>query len=272
MGKRIITAALTGALTPVELNPNIPVTPKQIQEDCIRVRKEGAAMVHIHVRDEQAHGCMDPKIFKEVFQRIRDNTDLLINLTTSGGPTPTDADRWAHVIELKPDMCTYDCGTFNWLPGGPYMNSTEFLRQLGDVCIENGVKPEIEVFDIGQIEASKFFLKEGHLKAPMHYDFVLGVKGAAPATPEMVYTMRSLLPEGSTWSATGIGAGHLPVMFTAITLGGSVRVGLEDNIYYRKGELATNAQLVARAARVIRDFGEEVATPDEAREILGLKE
>ncbi len=270
MDKRIIQCAMTGALTPQSLNPAIPVTPEQIAEDCIKVWKAGAAIVHIHVRDDEAHGCMDPARFRDVFKRIRDNTDLVINLTTAGGPTKTDEDRWEHVVELKPEMCTLDCGSFNWLPGGPYINSTQFLRNLGDVCKETGVKPEIEAFDIGQIEAAKFFVEEGHLETPLLFDLVMGVKGAMPATPEMLKTAISLMPEGSNWAATGIGIGHLPILYASVLYGGNVRVGLEDNVYYAKGQLATNEMLVQRAARVIRDFGAEVATPEEARQMLGL--
>jgi uncharacterized protein (DUF849 family) len=272
MSKTIITAALTGAVTPKSINPNIPLTPKEIAEDAIRVWKEGAAVVHLHMRDDNGLGCMDVSKFRETVRLIRENTDLVINVTTSGGPTPDDESRFAHVLELQPEMCSFDAGSFNWLPGGPFMNTAEFLRKLGKACIETGTKPEIEVFDTGMINAAVYFMEQEHvLNAPLHFQFVLGVKGMAKAEPGVVTHMHQMLPQGSTWSALGIGSGHLPVMYTAIALGGNVRVGLEDNVYYRKGELATNSQLVARAARVIREFNSEVATPDDAREILGLR-
>lgn len=272
MAKTIITAALTGAVTPKTANPNIPLTPKEIAEDAIRVWKEGAAVVHLHMRDDNGTGAMDLEKFRETVRLIRENTDLVINLTTSGGPTPDDESRFRHVQELLPEMCSFDAGTFNWLPGGPFMNTAEFLRKLGKVCIETGTKPEIEVFDTGMINAAVYFMEKEHvLEAPLHFQFVLGVNGMAKATPEVVTHLHSMLPAGSTWSALGIGAGHLPVLYTTLALGGNVRVGLEDNIYYAKGQLATNAQLVARAARLIKENNNEVATPDDAREILGLR-
>lgn len=272
MAKTIISAALTGALTLKEANPSIPTTPAEIADDAIRVWKAGAAIVHLHMRDDQGHGCMDAARFRETVQRIRDNSDLIINLTTSGGPTPTDEDRWTHIAELRPEMASYDVGTFNWLPGPPFMNTPDFLRKLGKVLIESGVKPEIEVFDGGMVNAAMYFFeKEQVLQAPMHFQFVLGVNGMAKATPKVLTQLHDMLPTGSTWSALGIGTGHLPVLYTTLAMGGHVRVGLEDNIYYSKGKLTNNEELVARAARLIREYNNEPATPDEARELLGLR-
>lgn len=271
MAKTIIECALTGAITPKEIAPDIPTTPKEIAEDAVRVWKAGASIVHIHTRDENQRGCMDPKQFKEICERIRDNTDLVLNLTTAGGPTPTEEARWEHVLENLPEMCSYDCGSFNWLPGDrAYLNEVPFLQGLGKVCIENKIRPEIEIFDVGQINAAKWFFETGYLEAPMYFDFVLGVLGASQATPQMVEFMKDMLPEGSNWTALGIGKDHLPILYTAIVHGGHVRVGLEDNVYYAKGVKATNEQLVARAARVIKEFNNEVATPDETRQILRL--
>ena len=273
MSKTIITAALTGTITPKTANPHIPCTPAEIAEDAVRVWKEGAAIVHIHVRDDNEMGCMDPKKFRETVERIRDKTDLVINLTTSGGPTPTDEGRWEHLIELKPEMASFDSGTFNWLPGPPFMNTSDFLCKLGKVMIENKVKPEIEVFDTGMINAAIYFMEKAQvLEMPLHFQFVLGVTGMAKAEPAVVTMMHQMLPAGCTWSALGIGQGHLPVLLTTLALGGHVRVGLEDNIYYSKGRLATNSELVMRAARLIRENNNEPATPDEARAILGLRQ
>ncbi len=270
--KTIITAALTGAVTPKALNPSVPLTPAEIAEDAVKVWKKGAAIVHLHMRDEKGMGTMDKKRFKETFERIRDNTDLVINLTTSGGPG-TDEERFAHLLELKPEMCSYDVGTFNWLPGMVFMNSPEFLRKLGKVCIENNIKPEIEAFDYGMINAAVYFQQKEHVlpEGSLHFQLCLGVTGQAKATPYNVARMAELLPENATWSAFGVGSGHLPVLYTAVACGGHVRVGLEDNVYYSKGVLADNSMLVERAARVIREFGNEVATPDDARKILDLK-
>ncbi|MGI6072275.1 MAG: 3-keto-5-aminohexanoate cleavage protein [Lachnospiraceae bacterium] len=271
--KHIITAALTGAVTPKEKNNALPITPKEIAADAISVWKEGAAIVHLHMRDDEGIGTMDKERFKETVQRIRDNTNLVINLTSSGETGAADERRMAHIIELKPELASYDIDTFNWLPGKVFMNTPEFLRKLGKALIENGVKPEIEVFDYGMINAAAYYQqKEGVLpEGSLHFQFCLGVIGQAAATPYNLSRMVDLIPEGSTWSAFGIGTGHMPILYTAIALGGNVRVGLEDNIYMKKGELATNTKLVKRAADCIRQYGNEVATPDDAREILGLR-
>ena len=264
MAKTIISAALT---------PHIPITPKEIADDAIRVWKEGAAIVHLHMRNDEGRGSLETARFKEAVDRIRDNTDLVLNLSTSGGGNVSDEKRFEHVVTLLPEIASYDVGTFNWLPGGIFANSPDFLRKCGRALIECGVKPEIEVFDGGMINAAMYFLEkeEGILQAPLHFQFVLGVHGMAKAQPQVLTQLHSMLPAGSTWSALGVGAGHLPILYTAIAMGGHVRVGLEDNVYYAKGQLATNSQLVARAARLIREFNNEPATPDEARAILGLK-
>lgn len=273
MAKTIISAALTGAVTPKSLTPHIPITPKEIADDAIRVWKEGAAIVHLHMRNDEGRGSLETARFKEAVDRIRDNTDLVLNLSTSGGGNVSDEKRFEHVVTLLPEIASYDVGTFNWLPGGIFANSPDFLRKCGRALIECGVKPEIEVFDGGMINAAMYFLEkeEGILQAPLHFQFVLGVHGMAKAQPQVLTQLHSMLPAGSTWSALGVGAGHLPILYTAVAMGGHVRVGLEDNVYYAKGQLATNSQLVARAARLIREFNNEPATPDEARAILGLK-
>ena len=164
-------------------------------------------------------------------------------------------------------------GSFNWLPGPNFDNTPDLLRKLGKVCIENNIKPEIEVFDFGMINAAVYFQEKEKVlpEGSLHFQLCLGVLGQAKATAYNVAEMSRLLPPGSTWSAFGVGAGHLPVLYTALACGGNIRVGLEDNVYYKKGVLATNEMLVERAARVVREFGNEVATPDEAREILHLQ-
>ena len=271
--KTIITAALTGAVTPKSKNEHLPVTPQEIAEDAINVWKKGASVVHLHMRDENQLGTMDKARFAETVARIRDNTDLVINLTSSGGSYEQDEERFQHIIELKPELATFDTGTFNWLPGGIFPNSAEFLRKLGKAMMGNGVKPEIEIFDFGMINAALYFQEKEHVlpEGSLHLQFCLGVLGQAKATPYNLSRMVELIPDSFTWSAFGIGSGHMPILYTAIALGGNVRVGLEDNIYYSKGVLATNSMLVERAAQAIRDYGNEVATPDDAREILGLK-
>lgn len=268
--KTIITAALTGAVTPKKKNPALPITPQEIAEDGIRCWKAGASVLHLHMRDDEGHGTMDAAKFRETVHILRNSCDAVLNLTTSGELGVTDERRMEHVLELKPEMATFDAGTIN-TGDGIFENSIPFLTKLGTVLNENNIKPEVEIMDMGMINTSKYFLKKGILKAPIHYQFVLsfGFSGA-PATPDNLCYMRSQLPEGSTWSAFGVGSGHLPILYTALALGGNVRVGLEDNIYYAPGQLATNEMLVSRAARVIKEYGNEVATPADAREILGL--
>lgn len=273
MAKTIITAALTGAMTPKELNENIPLTPEEIAEDAYKCWKAGAAMVHIHVRNEEGHGEMLKEKFDEVIRLIRahEDCDVIINCTTAGEPYAPDEKRLAHVRNSEGiEMASYDAGSFNWMPAGIHENSPKFLEELGNICKERGIKPEYEIFDTGMMGVVDYYVGKGNLKTPGHYCFVLGVKGAMDASVENLMFLKSKLPEGSTWSAFGIGKGAMPILYATIALGGNVRVGLEDNVYYSHGVKATNVQLVERAAEAIRIFGNEVATPAEAREIMGL--
>jgi len=271
--KVIITAALTGAVTPKEINPNIPLTPQEIADDAYACWKAGASVVHLHMRDENGIGTMNKDLFEETIKLIKEKKcDVVINCTTSGDNRASDEERMAHIKALKPEMASFDAGSFNWMPGGVFMNSPQFLEKLGNAMLEGNVKPEFEIFDAGMLGIVKYYKKKGILKAPLHYQFVLGVLGAMPATVENLLYLVNKIPEGSTWSAFGIGKGHLPILYTTLALGGNVRVGLEDNVYMSKGVPATNVKLVERAVRAIKEIGKEVATPAEAREILGLKQ
>lgn len=272
--KVIITAALTGAMTPKELNENIPLTPEEIAADAYKCWKAGAAMVHIHVRDDNGIGEMNKEKFAEVIRILRsyEDCDVIINCTTAGEKDAPDEKRLAHVKTLDGiEMASYDAGSFNWMPAGVHMNSPKFLETLGDICRERDIKPEYEIFDTGMMGIVDYFVSKGNLKTPGQYCFVLGVKGGMDATVENLMFLKSKLPQGSTWSAFGIGKDHLPIMYATLAMGGHIRVGLEDNVYYSKGVKATNEMLVQRAARVIREFGKEPATSAEARQILGLK-
>jgi 3-keto-5-aminohexanoate cleavage enzyme len=271
MEKVIIAAALTGAVTPKDLNPHIPLTPEEIADDAVACWKAGAAVVHLHMRDEKGIGTMDKGRFKTCVDIIRKKCDVIINLTTSGEAGAPDERRWAHLIELKPEMASYDSGTFNWMPKGVFNNRPEFLENLAKVMLENDVKPEVEVFDSGMLHNAIYYVKQGLLKAPTHFQFCLGVGGAATARVDDLVNLRNLLPAGSTWSAFGVGKNHLTILFTAIAMGGHVRVGLEDNVYYAKDRLSSNVELVERAGRLIKECNKEVAKPDDARQILGLK-
>lgn len=269
--KVIITVAPTGAWPTKENNPNIPLNPREIADDVVDCWKAGAAVAHLHMRDENGKGSMNKARFKETVERIRDACDIVINLTTSGDLNATEEDRMAHLIELKPDMASYDCGSMNWMHTGLFLNPPAFLEKLGKTMIENGVKPEIEVFDAGMLYNAMYYIKKGVLKAPLHVQFVLGAAGGTAATVENLVYLKSLLPEGSTWSALGIGKGHLPIMLTAIAMGGHVRVGMEDNVLFSKNRLASsNSEFVSRTVRTVAEADKSHASPSEARRILSL--
>jgi Uncharacterized conserved protein len=270
--KVIISAALTGAMTPKEANPHIPMTPQEIAEDAYQCWQAGAAVVHLHMRDENGHGTMNKELFKETIDLLKQkkDCDVVINCTTSGDSRAGNDERMAHLEYVMPEMASYDAGSFNWMPGGVFENSPQFLEALGLKMKALGIKPEIEVFDSGFMNIAGYYVKKEVLTAPCHYQFVLGVLGGMDASVKNLQFLTEMLPAGSTWSAFGIGRHHLPIMYATLALGGHIRVGLEDNVYYSKGELATNVSLIDRAVRVIKEFGKEPATPDEARVLLGL--
>ena len=273
MSKTIISVALTGAWPTRQNNPNIPYTPREIANDAVECHQAGAAIVHLHMRDEEGKGSMDINRFTETVGYIRaERPNVVINLTTSGALDATDEERMAHLIALKPEMASYDCGSMNWMHNSVFLNPPAFLEKLGMTMSELGVKPEIEVFDVGMIYNAIYYVKKGVLKAPMHFQFCLGAAGGATATVENLVHMRSQIPEGSTWSAFGIGAQTLPITYATLALGGHVRVGMEDNVYYAKGRLAkSNAEFVERAVRLVKEFNNEPATSDDSREILKLR-
>lgn len=276
MDKRIISAALTGNWGDKTKNPALPMTPEEIAQSAYEAWQAGAAVVHIHMRDEQGNPTMRVDLFRKTIEMIREKCDVVINMTSSGGHSidgiaPNEA-RLLPFRELKPEMGSYDCGTMNWLHTTVFENSPQFLENLGLLMQEVGTKPELEIFDIGMLDTAKYYVKKGILAAPCHFQFVMGAPGGMAATVQNLAYVVSQIPEGSTWSASGLSKDHIPVMLAALAMGGHVRVGLEDNIYYSKGVLAkSNAQLVERAAHIIVDAGMEVATPDEARAILGIR-
>jgi uncharacterized protein (DUF849 family) len=268
--KRILSVALTGSWGKLEQNPNIPMTPQQIAEDAYQCYKAGAAIVHLHMRDENFVPKMDTERFRETIRLIRERCDVIINMTSSGDPIGTDEIRLNPLKELKPEIGSYDCGTMNWMHNSIFDNHPFFLEKLGLLMQEYNIKPELEIFDCGMLYNTFHYEKKGILKAPLHYQFVLGAPGGMTATVSNLVFLHSLLPEGATWSATGLSQGHIPILLTTLALGGHIRVGLEDNIYYSRGELATNVQLAERAVKFIELAGYDVATPDEARELLSI--
>lgn len=270
--KVIITVAPTGAWPTKKDTPYVPLTPEEIADEVYACYKAGAAIAHIHVRDDEGNASMDFEKFAKTVKLIRERCDIVINLTTSGGLGYSDEERMKPFIELKPEMASYDCGSMNWQHRSVFINSPEFLEKLGKAMKENNVKPEIEIFDVGMVYNALYYLEKGILEPPLHFQFVLGAPGGMMATVENLVFLKNLIPKDATWSAFGIGRMHLPILYATLALGGHVRVGMEDNIYYSKGVLAkSNVEFVERAKRLINEMGKSVATPDEARKILGLK-
>jgi len=287
--KVMISCAVTGSADTPGRNPAVPVTPAQIAASAIDAAKAGAAIVHIHVRDPKTtKPSMDGALYREVVERIKaSGSDVLINLTTGPGARfrhdPDDpskasadstlrgpADRVRHVVELKPDICSLDMGSLN-MGDRVFINTPEHLQAMATAIRDANVMPELEVFETGHLLLAKKFLESGLVKPPGLFQICLGISWGQPATPEAMTYMRNLLPIGCTWFAFGISLYQFPMVAQAVLLGGHPRVGLEDNIYLDKGVLApSNAALVEKAARIVEILGDQVATPAEARRMLGL--
>lgn len=289
----ILTCAVTGSGETAGKTPHVPVTPEEIAKASIEAAKAGAAIAHIHVRDPQTGApSRDPELFKEVVDRIREHdTDVIINLTTGMGgdlflgpdddPTAFDrkatdcvgqVERMEHVETLLPEICSLDCGSFNYnVPNYVYVSSIGMLRIGAERLQKIGVKPELEVFDLGHIWFAKQLMAEGLLEQPPLFQLCMGVKWGAEGLTRNMQTMVDNLPEGSNWAAFGLGANEMPMAAQAALLGGHVRVGLEDNLYLAKGKPATNAQLVERARSTVEMMGASIQTPEDARKTLGLR-
>lgn len=272
MGKLIITAAITGSRIMRDRTPYIPITPEEITQSAVECWQAGAAIVHIHVRDPKTgFATQDVNLFRQVVEPLRKRTDLVLCLTTSGIPgrnLPVE-ERLAPLV-LKPELASLDAGSIN-LGGGVFSNPPSFLDEAAKRMKIEGVKPELEIFDMGMLVTCLRMQDEGKLEDPLHFQFVLGTPWGAPATAKSFLHLYEHIPPNATWSIIGIGKGHLPMSMMGLIMGGHVRVGMEDNIYYQSGVLATsNAQLVERIVRIAREYGREVASSDEARTILGF--
>ena len=269
MQKLIITAALTGAEVTREQQPALPVTPQEIAiaaEECARA---GASIVHLHAREADGTPTQDRETYREIIAAIRERCDVIVQVSTGGAVGMTSAERLAPVT-LAPEMATLSMGTVNF-GDDVFMNHPADMETFLHAMQQHGVKPEFEIFDTGMITTLNRWLKKGLLQGPKHVAFVLGIPGGMAGTPQALMYMIEQLPPDATWTVAGIGSAQLPLGTLAILLGGHVRVGFEDNVYYRKGELASsNAQLVARIARISEELNRPVATPAEARAILGL--
>jgi len=287
--KVMISCAVTGSADTPGKNPAVPVTPAQIAQSALDAAKAGAAIVHIHVRDPQTtKPSMDGALYREVVDRLRQSgTDVVINLTTGPGarflpgaddpwkPGPATnlknpAERVKHVVELRPEICSLDMGSMN-MGGYAFINTQGYLEAMAVAIRDAGIVPELEVFEAGHLLLARRMIETGHIKPPGMFQICLGISWGQPATPEAMTYMRGLLPQNSPWFAFGISLHQFPMVAQAVLLGGHVRVGLEDNIYLGKGQLApSNAALVEKAARIIEVLGDQVATPTDARQMLGI--
>ncbi|MEL7568125.1 MAG: 3-keto-5-aminohexanoate cleavage protein [Dehalobacterium sp.] len=271
MEKLIITACITGAEIDKKDFPNLPASPEEQAEEAWACRMAGASIIHLHVRNEKGESTQDRVYFERAMKAIKEKAPDLIIQPSTGGSVGMTAEERLQPVTLKPEMATLSCGTVNF-GDEVFMNTPLNIEAFAKKMKEEGVKPEIEVFDAGMINNALTLVKKDLVKMPLHFDFVMGVPGGIPGTPKNLLHLVESIPAGCTWSVAGIGRTELPLGVMAIIMGGHVRVGFEDNIYYKKGESCkSNAQLVARIARLAGELGREVATPEEARVILGLK-
>ena len=278
--KVIIFAALTGAGTLKAKCPALPTTPEEIAADAYACWKAGAAVVHLHMRDDDTMPTMDPEKYVETVTLLRTkypDCDVVINCTSSGSlkPLPDEA-RYAHFLrpEIKDwiEMGSFDAGTMNWNYGTVFNNNPQLLEALAKCYRENDVVPEFEIFDAGMIDNVNHLIKTGQVNPNIFCQIVLGVGGGSQSTVEAMMHLVHTLPEGAKWSAFGCGSAQTKIMYAALAAGADgIRVGLEDAIWYSKGVMATNPMFVERAVRVVKEFGKRPATPAEAREILGIK-
>lgn len=269
MSKLIITAAMVGAEVTRADQPNLPITPTEIAAAAVACREAGASIIHLHVRRDDGSATQDRERFRETIEAIRAKTDVIVQVST-GGAVGMQPEERLQPLALNPEMATLTCGTVNF-SNEVFWNDPALIRQFAAEMKARGVRPEFEIFDAGMVQNALRLLADGLVEPPLHFDFVLGVPGALPASPKNLLYLSELLPAGATWSVAGIGRHQLPLATLAMVMGGHVRVGFEDNINYRKGELAqSNAQLVARVARISHELDRAIATPDEAREMLGI--
>ena len=265
----MITAAMVGAEVTKAQQPKLPTTPQEIIQAAVECYEAGASIIHIHVRDSEGNATQDAGLFREVVEGIRARCDVITQVSTGGAVWMTAEER-LQSIECRPDMATLTTGTVNF-GESVFMNNRELVETFARRLQQYEIVPEIEIFDMGMLDEALRLRGIGLLSDPIQFDFVMGVPGAIGADPAHLMHMVRCLPPGSTWSVAGMGRHQLTLGMIALALEGHVRVGFEDNIYYRKGQLAeSNAELVARIARIAREMDRPVATSDQAREILRL--
>ena len=266
----IITCALTGAETTKAQVPALPVTPEELASAADEACRAGASIVHLHARNNDGSPTSDIGVFKAAMDLIRKKCDVVIEITTGGAVGMTPEERIAPV-SLQPDMASLDCGTVNF--GNDYIiNTLPIMRQFASEMNKHGVRPTLECFDVSHVQSSHILIKEGLIKPPYHYGFVMNVPAALSMSVKTLSYMIDQMPAESYFTVMGIGRAHLPGICAAIASGGFIRVGFEDNIYYSKGRLArSNAEFVERAARISREAGLETASPGDVRKLFGLR-
>ena len=273
--KLIVTAALLGNGTTKEMNPAVPYTPEEIARDAVACVRAGASIIHIHVRDDQGRATMETQRFIDAHTAVaealdREGLDAILNLSTGG--IGSDELRTAHIEAIRPEMCSYNPGSINWGKAFVYLNPPSLMERLGRVCQQTGTKPEIEIFDTAMFNNVRQCVKDGILVDPCHFQFIMGIPGGMEGTMKNVSFLLDCMPEGSTWSITGIGRWHMPMLLAGLAGGANgIRVGLEDRIWLEKGVPATNESFVKQAVALGKAAGRSIATAEEARQILGVK-
>jgi 3-keto-5-aminohexanoate cleavage enzyme len=269
MSKVILTVALNGSVPTKAMNPHVPITPDEIAAAAVLCREAGASIAHVHARDLDGRPSLDPDIFARIHTLISQRTDLIVQISTGGRADLDAVARAEPVRRIRPEMASLTTGSMNF-PDQVYANSFDTVERLARVMLEAGTKPEMEIFEAGMIDNAVRLAAAGLAQAPLHFDFVLGSRGSQPATARQLTFLSESIPGDATWTVAGLSRWQLPMGVLAIGMGGHVRVGLEDNLYYRRGEPARNEELVARMGRIANEAERGVATPDEARQILGL--
>jgi 3-keto-5-aminohexanoate cleavage enzyme len=268
MNKIIITVAPTGNIATKKLNPNTPITPDEIAEDIYRCYQEGAAIAHIHARDENGEPTGSIEIFGEIMQKVKEKCDIIVQFSTGARGGKTYEERGA-CLDLKPEMASLATGSSNFA-SQVNSNPSDFIQYLAKKMLENNIKPEIEAFDVAMISNAEFLMEKGLLKKPVQFNLVMGVPGSITATPKNLFHMIELLPKENTWSVLGVGKDHLQIIGLGIVLGGNIRVGLEDVMEMSQGIPASNLDLVKRAVNLAKAYSRIPATPNDARKMLGI--
>lgn len=269
MRKMIVTAALVGSLPTKEQNPNVPITPDEIAQDALACYQAGAAVVHIHARDKEGKNCHDTAIFQEIHDKIKALAPELIVQLSTGGRAGMSFESRRACLFVNPEMASLSTGSVNF-PTSVYENSPTLVTQLAEMMHERHIMPEIEIFDTSMVAPAIELKKKGLIDGPLYFNFVMGMKNVQPATIGQLSHLLTMIPSDALWSISGVGANQVTTMLMGMAAGGNIRVGLEDNLYQSKGVHASNVSLVERVVRIAKDVGREVATPAEAREILGL--